>query len=98
MRTHTSAPSGQLCQARARCAFHRGGDRVARPGEGDEERIAFGADLATAVLSERRAQQAPMVVEHVGVAVAQPPQQTRRTLDVGEQERDGAARKLRHDT
>ena len=75
---------------------HRGGDRVARPREGDEERVALGVDLATVVLVERRAQQALMLGQHLGVAAAQPRQQPRRTLDVAEQKRDGAARKLRH--
>ena len=75
---------------------HRGGDRVARPREGDEERVTLGVDLATVVLVERRPQQALMLAKHLGVAAAQPRQQPRRTLDVAEQERDGAARKLRH--
>src|SRR5215218_3462392 len=75
---------------------HRGGDRVARPREGDKERITLGVDLATVVLIERHAQQALMLAKHLGVAAAQPRQQPRRTLDVAEQERDGPARKLRH--
>ena len=74
---------------------HRGGDRVARPREGDEERIALGVDLAPVVLGERRPQQALVLGEHLGVAAAQPRQQPRRAFDVAEQERDGAGRKLR---
>jgi hypothetical protein len=75
---------------------HRGGDRIAGAREGDEERVTFGVDLATVVLVERRAKHALMLAEHLGVAAAQPRQQPRRTLDVAKQERDGAARKLRH--
>jgi hypothetical protein len=74
---------------------HRGGDRVARPRERDEERVTLGVDLATVVLVERRPQQALMLGEHLGVAVRQPRQQPRRTLDVTEEKRDGATRKLR---
>jgi hypothetical protein len=37
-----------------------------------------------------------MLAKDIGPAVAQPRQQPRRTLDVAEQERDGPARKLRH--
>ena len=75
---------------------HRGGDRVARPHEGDEERVALGVDLVTVVLVERRPQQALMLGQHLGVAATQPRQQPRRTLDVAEQKRHGATRKLRH--
>jgi hypothetical protein len=74
---------------------HRRGDRVARPREGDEERVTLGVDLAAVVLGERRPQQAMMVAQHLGVAVRQPRQQPCRTLDVAEEEGDGAIRKLR---
>jgi hypothetical protein len=74
---------------------HRSGDRIARPHKGDEEAVTFGMDLATVVVVERRAQHALMLGKHLGVAAAQPRQQPRRTLDVAEQERDGATRKLR---
>jgi hypothetical protein len=75
---------------------HRGGDRVARPRERDEERVTLGVHLAAAMLVERRAQQALMLAKHLRVAIAQPRQEPRRALDVAEQERDGATRKLRH--
>jgi hypothetical protein len=74
----------------------RRGDRVARAGEGDEERVVLGVDLAAVVLDERRAQQALILANDIGPAVAQPRQQPRRALDVAEQERHGPARKLRH--
>ena len=77
---------------------HRGGDRVARPREGDEEPVALGVDLTPAVLVEHRAQQPLMLGEHHRVIVAQPCQQPRRPLDVAEQKRDGATRKVRDTT
>jgi hypothetical protein len=40
---------------------HRGGDRVARPREGDEERVAIGVDHAAVVLVERSAQHTLML-------------------------------------
>jgi hypothetical protein len=75
----------------------RGCDRVARPREGDEERVTLGVDLATVVLLERRAQHALMLGQHLAIAGTQPRQQPRRTLDVAEQQRDGATRKLSHE-
>ena len=90
-------PSGQrLATASARCAATAAATASRRPREGDEEGVTLGVDLATVVRVERRAQHALMLGEHLGVAAAQPRQQPRRALDVGEQERDGPARKLRH--
>ena len=88
---HLDALGPTLGRRRALRA-HGGGDRVARSPEGDEEPVTLGMDLAPVVLLERRAQQALMLGQHLGVATAQPRQQSRRTLDVTEQERDGAAR------
>jgi hypothetical protein len=53
---------------------HRGGNCVARPREGDEERVTLGVNLATVVLVERRPQQALMLGKDLGVAAAQPRQ------------------------
>ena len=95
MRTRTSTPSGQDSEASARCAATAAASRRL-PCESDEEGVALGMDLATVVFVERRAQQALMLGEHLGVAATEPRQQSRRTLDVGEHEGDGATRKLRH--
>ena len=70
-------------------------ERVRRPREGDEERVALGVDLDARRGAERLAQHAPVLAEHVRVAVAELVQQPRRALDVGEEERDGAARERR---
>jgi hypothetical protein len=53
---------------------HRGGNCVARPREGDEERVTLGVNLATVVLVERCPQQALMLGKDLGVAAAQPRQ------------------------
>src|SRR5436190_20060849 len=75
---------------------HCGGNRVARPRERDEERVALVIDLATGVLVERLAKHTLVLGEDLRVAATQPRQQPRRTLYVTEQKRDGASRKLRH--
>jgi hypothetical protein len=71
-------------------------DRVASAREGDEERIPLRVDLVTSVRSERLAQQPLMFRKHLSVALAQLLEQPRRSLDVGEQEGDGARRQLSH--
>ena len=90
---HLDALGPRLGGERPLRAHHRG-DRVARPREGDEERVTLRVDLAAVVLVERRPQQPLMLAEHLGVAAAQARQQPRRSLDVGEQKGDGATRKL----
>jgi len=52
----------------------------------------------TVVLLERCTKHALMLAEGVDVAAAQSRQQSRRALDIAEQERDGPTRKLRHET
>ena len=66
-----------------------------RPSERQEERVALGVDLDAAVAGERVAQHAPMLRQRLGVALpTQVVEQARRTLDVGEEERDGAGGEL----
>ena len=71
IRTRTTAPSGHACSAERALRVDRRGDRVLRARERDEERVALRVDLAAAVRVERRAQQPPVVGEHLAVAVAQ---------------------------
>jgi hypothetical protein len=85
---------GPVAGAERPLRVHRGADRLGGAGERGEEGVAFRVDLPPAVLGERRAQQAPVLREDLAVPAAQPRQQARRALDVGEQERDGATRKL----
>ena len=69
------------------------GDRAGRGRERDEERVALGVDLDAVVGFERGAQHAPVLRERLGVGVrTDRVEQTRRRLDVGEEERDRAAR------
>jgi hypothetical protein len=53
-------------------------------------------DFTATVLLECRSHQPVMVGEDAGVPGAQPRQQPRRTLNVGEQKGDGPGRKLHH--
>ena len=69
---------------------------VPRPAKGDEERVALRVDLLSAVLGEGRAQDAPVLGQHLAVAVAQLLEQAGRALDVREEEGDGPARELGH--
>ena len=69
----------------------RGGDRVPRPLEAVEERIALGVDLLAAPLAERVADQAAVLGKRAGVPFAELLEQLGRALDVGEDEGDGAA-------
>ena len=68
------------------------GVRCAR--ERDEERVALRVDLDAVVSRERISQGAAVLGEELGVAGSVLLEKPRRALDVGEQERDGAGRKL----
>ena len=72
-------------------------DGVRGVGEGDEERVALGVDLDAAVRAERLAQHRDARPARSAYAPPELVQQPRRALDVGEQERDGAARQLAHE-
>ena len=73
-----------------------GGDGVLGAREGDEEGVALCVDLVAAGLLEGAPQQALVLGEDLAVLVAQLLEQPRRAFDVGEEERDGSARKLSH--
>jgi hypothetical protein len=62
----------------------RTGKGVLRLGEHDEEGVALGIHLVACVCGERLTQQTAMVGLYLGVAIAKPPQELGRTLDVGE--------------
>ena len=90
-------PVGPAMGGQRPLALSRRRHRVAGPREGNEERVTLGADLTPAELGEGGPKQPPMLPQHLQVAVAQPLQQPGRALDVGEQQRDRAARQLGHD-
>ena len=82
---------GSLC-------LHRGGHRVARPREREEERVPLHVDLDAAVLAERVADNPPVFGDQLPVTVAKPLEERRRALDVRKDEGDGAGRQSRHAT
>jgi hypothetical protein len=61
-----------------------------------EERIALGIDLDAAVCVARGSEKATVVDKHFLVPLAKMLEQLCRALDVGEEQRDGAARKVPH--
>jgi hypothetical protein len=89
---HADVPARQ-CTLRLRCSSNR----IGRPDENGEERVALRVDLLTAGLRERAPQNPAMLVENVGIPVPEPAQQRRRPLHVREQEGDRAGRKRRHE-
>ena len=78
--------------------FNGGEHRIAGAFEGNEERVALGAYLNAAVLKERPAKQVAVFPKNPSVVVTQRIQQTRRPLNVAEQERHDAGRKLHQKT
>jgi hypothetical protein len=73
---------------------NRGGDRVLRPWERDEERLALCVDFVAAVFSDRIADELVMARQHAAVLGAELLEQPRGALDVGEEEGHGPRRKL----
>ncbi len=64
-----------------------GGDRALSLLEDDEEAVALGVDLATAMGLERRPQYPPVVGKQHRIVIAKLVQQPGAALDVGEQQR-----------
>jgi hypothetical protein len=73
-----------------------GPEGVSRPRERNEEGVPLRVDLDAAVLREHLAQQTPVLGQLLRIGVAEFAQQSRRALDVREEERDSTARKLAH--
>ena len=74
-------------------ARQRHGHGVLRARKDDEEGVSLSVDLATAVLGEECTEEVVMLRQQNGVVVPSDPlQEPRRPFDVGEEERDGAAR------
>jgi hypothetical protein len=78
---------------RGLCLLRRG-DRGGCRREGDEEGVALRIHLDAPVPLAGRAQDAAVLGQQVGVALAVLLQQPRRALDVGEEEGDGAGGEL----
>jgi len=76
-----------------------GGDGIGRAAEGDEERVTLRVHLDAVVVGKRRAKTTPVLEQGLPVVVAELVQQLRRALDVREQQRHHAGRKIaRHRT
>ncbi len=70
-------------------------ERAGRRREGEEERIALGVDLDPALGRTRLSYHPTVLGECLGVRLGpERMQEPRRALDVGEEERDGAGRKV----
>jgi len=63
-----------------------GENRVARPREGDEERVSLRVDDMTSVIEERRAQDTLLPSLDRGIVIAELPEQPRGAFDVAEEE------------
>jgi hypothetical protein len=85
-------------RARLQRLLGLGGRRhgVARVGEGDEEGVALRVDLGSAMPYERLPEQASVLGKSVGIPVAELMKEAGRALDVGEEKRHCAARKIAH--
>ena len=76
--------------------FHRAQHGLVRASKRVEESIALGVDLVAAVGGEGLPQEPLVLGQNLRPAPTQLPDELRRALDVGEQEGDGARRKLAH--
>jgi len=72
------------------------GNGVGRARERNEEGVALRVDLDSMVPAPHLPQDASVFGQHLRVSAAQLPEEPRRPLDVGEDERDGAAVQMGH--
>ena len=70
-----------------------GGGGVRRNAEHGKERITLGRKVGSVRSADGLTEDPVVLLEDVAPIVAEPPEELRRTLDVREEERDGAARK-----
>jgi hypothetical protein len=95
MRTRSWTPSGQAWVKRARWAATAAAmASLAR--EADKEGVALGIDLMAMVALKGATQQGPALAELLGVLRAQVLHEARRAFDIGEEQRDGSPRQVRH--
>jgi hypothetical protein len=87
---------GPVVAAEAALRVGRRRGRRVRCREDGEELVAAGVDLVSLGAGDRLPKEAADVGQHVLPLVAQVPRQPGRSLDVGEEERDGAGRELAH--
>ena len=75
---------------------HRCSDRSTRGREDREERVTLRADLHTIPLGDRVSHDRGMLVLQWDVGLAEPSEESRRSLDIGEEERHRAGREFGH--
>src|SRR5439155_14492949 len=99
MHPHSHAhldPAGPFVRGERELSLEGGGGRLACVLEDDKELVAAMIDDVPACLRNRIAQQATVVVEQLGVVVAELSHELRRALDIGENERELAMREFGH--
>jgi len=77
-----------------RCDRRR--DGVSRTSKRDEERVSLRVDFDSTIPLEYLPKDSPMLGKHFSVPPAEPLDEFRRAIDVGEQERDGSGRQQAH--
>jgi hypothetical protein len=87
-------PLRPLVSRESALTVDRGCHGVLGASKRDEEGVALRVDLAPVVGGERLAQDPLVLLERLAVPLAELLQQPSRALDVGEEEGDGADRKL----
>ena len=92
-------PKLRVIRPRVLCQPVLAGDRrrhgVLRPSKGDEEGVALGVDFVPVVLGEHLSEDPLVIRERIPVALTSKAlEQLRRTLNVREEEGDGANRQL----
>lgn len=83
---HLAAVGPLRAEERPLCR-DRCGSRLSRLDEGCEELVAAAVDHLSSVCGDRSGDQPAVLFEHLGVPRPEPLEQLRRSLDVGEEER-----------
>ena len=89
-----AAPHRPILRSKRLLALDRGGGRLLGARERKEERVALIVDFLASVLAGGRAQDLPVLGQHLSVLLAQTLQQLGRALDVREHEGDGSGRQI----
>jgi hypothetical protein len=76
--------------------LHGGEERLTRARKSDEEGVALGIYFVAAMGGEGGPEQTLMLAEHLRIALTKLLEKPCRPLDIGEEERDRAARQISH--
>ena len=86
MRTSTRPSSGHAWATSACCALTAASTAGPASGKTKQKLVAAAVDLGPAGSRDLLAHQPAVILEHRGIALAQPPEQLGRALDVGVEE------------